>query len=343
MISRKSLLVEVFSPQNPRNRVELEISSERPGLYTALPQEVLEKFGVKTDVTIQHVESNDRLITLPLWQIGISAHGRESITLAISSEEASIGYLTLAELGLMLRGEEADLLQITTYDDPLIYALTFEWIPETYASTYYIKQARELYRELLRLYDEWIFALNNKNILEERNASSFATAVMSIIFYNLNSMLASFYIGALPSIALGLRLSLEALIAGYYGDLDPKLREKYPYALIRLERSLKYIHGKSFREFCQKRLVNYTMNAQPIIGLWNDVSFKFIHSIGLVRAISRSRELPSIAMGCPFVAYGKGDEELLSQLTNLVKRYREVFISMIDEWLQNVRNSSKRL
>lgn len=78
----------------------------------------------------------------------------------------------------------------------------------------------------------------HKGVLEKWRFSSFATAVMSIILYNLHLIMASLYTGVLPSIALGIRTSLEALIAGYFADLDLDFRARYPDALARLYKAL---------------------------------------------------------------------------------------------------------
>ncbi len=121
-----------------------------------------------------------------------------------------------------------------------------------------------------------------------------------------------------------------------FRDLNPKLREKYPDSLERLERTMKYIHGESFRKFCDKYLREYFANVEDILDLWNNLSFKFIHSIGLVRAILVSQELPSIAMGLLFTSYHEDDEKILTQLADYIKRYREVFNMLYREW--NNRN-----
>ncbi|MEM2909956.1 MAG: hypothetical protein QXO01_02660 [Nitrososphaerota archaeon] len=330
MVAQKPILLEIFNPNIPQDRMILEILNSPNGLYTRLPQDVLENLGIDTGFTIPYlIIDGDKLTNVPLYRIGVKVNDRECVTLAIPSEEKAVGYLTLAELGL--RFKTGEISQIVTYSDPLIYTFIFEMIPDTYESIYTVEPARKLYHELLILYDDWFFIV--KDILQEWRSSSFVTAIMSIFLYNLNSMIFSIFTGMLPHIAFGMRLSLEALVAGYFGDLNPKFRERYPDPLVRLERTMKRIHGKGFRKFCDKYLREYFNNVEDVVNLWNALSFKFIHSIGWVRAICISHELPSIAMGAPFSAYYRGDEKILSQLTDYVKRYREVFNMLYNEWV----------
>jgi len=332
MVSQDFISLEVFNPNNSKNRMSLKVPRKPSMLYTRLPQDILENLGVDTGITIPYLiifdVGKDKLTSIPLYRIGVKVDDRECVTIAIPSEERSIGYLTLAELGL--RFKDGEVSQTIAFSDPLIYEFIFEMIPDTYESMYNVEPARKLYNELLILYNDWIYVIGD--IAQEWEFSSFAIALMSIVSYNLNSMIFSIFTGMLPYMAFGIRSSLEALVAGYIGDLNPKFRKRYPDPLVRLERVMKRIHGKSFRKFCDKHLREYFGNVEDILDLWNDLSFKFIHSIGLVRAILISQELPSIAMGAPFTSYHRGDEKILSQLADYVKKFKEVFNMLCAEW-----------
>jgi len=87
-------------------------------------------------------------------------------------------------------------------------------IPDIYESVYVVEPARKLYHELIVLYNDWIYA--TMDISQVWEFSSFAITLMSIVSYNLNSMISSIFTGMLPYIAFGVRLSLEALVAGYF-------------------------------------------------------------------------------------------------------------------------------
>lgn len=328
------LLLEIFNPNNHRERRVLKASCGCK-FYTELPQDVLEELGMKTNLKILYLElvnpDSDKSLHLPLWQVGIKVNDHECVTLAVPSKEAAIGYLTLAELGLKLKSDYT-ISQIVAYSDPLIYDFIFYSVPEVYESIFAVKPTRELYSELTILYNEWINILK-KDILQEWETSSFVVAILSVVQYNLNSMIASLYTGILYSIALGIRVTLEALIAGYFGDLNVEFRAKYSDPLIRLEKALKRIRKKSFRKFCSEYLHNkYIDNVDEILSLWNDLSFNFIHSVGLVRTILRSSELPSMVMGMPFSAYHEGDIYLLMQLKKYIRSFRRVFSMLCEEW-----------
>jgi len=337
MVAQDFISLEIFNLNNPKDKVILEVPRKPSMLYTRLPQEILESLGVDTGITIPYLivfdVGKDKLTSVPLYRIGVKLDDRECVTIAIPSEEKSIGYLTLAELGL--RFKDGEMSQIVAFSDPLIYEFIFEMIPDTYESMYNVEPARKLYNELLILYNDWIHVI--KDIAQGWEFSSFVIALMSIVSYNLNSMIFSIFTGMLPYIAFGIRLSLEALVAGYIGDLNPEFKKRYPDPLGRLERVMKRIHGKSFRKFCDKHLREYFGNVEGILDLWNGLSFKFIHSIGLVRAILISQELPSIATGAPFTSYQRGDEKILSQLIDCVKKYRKVFNMLYEEWNKRKR------
>lgn len=96
-------------------------------LYTELPHDILEDFRVKTSLKIfclkQVSPGEDELVCFPLWQIGMKIDDHECITVAIPAEkEATLGYVTLAELGLRSR-DEREVSQMITYSDPFFTGL----------------------------------------------------------------------------------------------------------------------------------------------------------------------------------------------------------------------------
>ncbi|MEM1767341.1 MAG: hypothetical protein QXD86_05300 [Candidatus Bathyarchaeia archaeon] len=211
-----------------------------------MPQDILENLGVDTGITIPYLiifdVGKDKLTSIPLYRIGVKIDDRECVTIAIPSEEKSIGYLTLAELGL--RFKDGEMSQTIAFSDPLIYEFIFEMIPDTYESMYNVEPARKLYNELLILYNDWIYVIGD--IAQEWEFSSFAIALMSIVSYNLNSMIFSIFTGMLPYIAFGIRLSLEALVAGYIGDLNPEFKKKISGSIREIRESDKTYSWKEF-------------------------------------------------------------------------------------------------
>lgn len=325
------LSVEFFSPHNPQKRRVLKAPYDDK-LYTELPLHVLEELGVKTDLEINYLMSptdSGRLINLPLWRVGVRINGYECITPAIPGKEAVIGFLTLAELGLRFMSD-SEKSKMTAYNDVLIYDFLFDWVPHVYESIYSVKVAKELYDELILLYNDWIEVVK-EDILQSWKTSSFAVAIMSIVHYNLYLMRASLYTGLLPSIAYGIRASLEALIAGYFGDLYQKFIERYRDPLVRLDRAMTFIRKRGFRKMCREYLQKYFDDVDSVLSLWNDLSFGFVHSIGLIRSILRSPTLPSVGMGIPFAGY-EGDEQQLMQLLIYLKKYREIFNELFEAW-----------
>lgn len=334
VVFQKKIRFEVFHPRETEKSMFLDASGQI-GLYTVLPADVLEEFGVKTGSEIQYLKlvepGKDHLSNLPLWEIGVRINGLECITRAIEGEEAAIGFLTLAQLGLEFRGGQ-HLVKMVAYSDPLVYDVLFNWVFNIYHSIYYIEPARELYSKLVTLYNEVIIDQWKSFPPEGWKISSYIMALASLVNHGLTLTFSSLYTGALPSVALGVRLSLEALVAGYFGDVDPEISGKFSDSVSRFEKASKDIRHEGFRYFCSKRLTSYIPDVSDVIELWDELSYSFIHSIGLFKTSIKSDELPSVLMGGPYLSYHEGDVPQLRKLNKLVERFGKFFGRLHGDW-----------
>ncbi|MEM3742220.1 MAG: hypothetical protein QXU28_03985 [Nitrososphaerota archaeon] len=70
MVSQDIISLEVFNPDNPQDRIILELPRRPSMLYTRLPQNILENLGIDTGFKIPYLIAvdvgNDKLKSIPL-------------------------------------------------------------------------------------------------------------------------------------------------------------------------------------------------------------------------------------------------------------------------------------
>jgi len=323
--------LELFHPSDFKQhqviRFDLGKYSKRM-LYTVLPETICRKLGEPSGIPIRLVSAEGKLSEVELWAIGIKYDDRRCITLAIPSKngEAILGFLTLAQLGLMHR-----LAQIQVYDDQVFNSFIYDFVYDVFESLYEIREALAVYQEALRQYNEdWIEILSNNReyFLKEWSRSSFVAWFMSMYLYSLNASIISMLVGLYPYIAIMLRQALEGLIAAYIADTHKNFTN-ISDPLQRWDTIFGEIEKTGFKNIIDRYFSNDKNLADEILSLWKTLSHFFVHARGLLHTFP---EVSSIAMGLPLAAYVEGDKEPLSILNDSIKKFREIFKKIFDKW-----------
>ena len=321
---------EFFHPEDSKIcraiRFNLGIDSER-ALYTVLPEEICQKLGEPSGTFIQLISAEGVSSQVELWSIGVRYKDKQCITLVVPSrnEKTILGFLTLAQLGLTY-----NLTQIKYRDDKFFDAFIYQYAYNILESLYNTKEALDAYREVMMQYNEdWIDVLvNNRDLLNEWRRSSFVVWFMSIYHYSLGAAVVSLLVGLYPHVAIALRQALESLIVAYVADTRKDYTE-INEPLSRWDTAFNEFEKTGFKNIVDKYLGNDKDLASEILSLWKELSSLFIHARGLLYTF---REVSSIAMGLPILAYVEGDKEPLSILNNSVKKFRKIFNKLFDKW-----------
>jgi len=330
-VEREYVEIKLFHPSDSKQRqvirFDLGKHSKRM-LYTVLPEMICRKLGEPSGILIRLVGADGRFSEVELWAIGIEYNDKRCITLAIPSKngEAVLGFLTLAQLGLIYR-----LTQIQVYDDQVLNSFVYDFAYDVFESLYRVEEALAVYKEVLRQYNEdWIEILSNDRdyFLKEWSRSSFVVWFMSMYLYSLNASIVSMLVGLYPYIAVILRQALEGLVAAYVADAhkdfinisDPL--QRWDIVFGEIERT-------GFKNIVDKYFSNDKDLADEILSLWKKLSYFFVHARGLLYTFP---EVSSIAMGLPLVAYVEGDRKPLSILNDSIKKFREIFKEVFDKW-----------
>ena len=330
-VEREFIDLELFHPSDSKQhlvtRFDLGKDSRRM-LYTVLPEMVCQKLGESSGISIRLVNTEGRFSEVRLWAVGVKYNDRQCITLAIPSKngETILGFLTLAQLGLTYR-----LTQIQVYDEQIFNSLIYDFIYDTFESFYQVREALDVYREVLRQFDEeWveILANNREYLLREWERSSFVSWFMSMYLYSLNTAMNLLIVGSYPYVAVTFRHALEGLVAAYVADTHEDFTN-ISDPLSRWDAVFSEFERTGFKNVVDNIFSREKHLANEIWSLWKELSHFFVHARGLLYTFP---EVSSIAMGLPHVAYVEGDKEPLSILNDSIRKFREIFKKLFDKW-----------
>jgi tetratricopeptide (TPR) repeat protein len=322
---------EFFHPKDSTRhqviRFELGIGKEQ-SLYTVLPEEICRKLGEPLGIFIQLISAGGVSFEVELWAVGARYKDRQCVTAVIPSKnkKTTLGFLTLAQLGLSY-----NIKSIKCFEDQLFNSLIYDYVYDIAESLYNMREALDVYQEVVRQYDEdWIdaFMKNSDYFLKEWDRSSFVVWFMSMYNYSLNSAIILLLAGLYPYVALAYRQALESLIAAYVADTRKNYTE-IGDPLTRLDVAFEELEKTGFKNIVDKYFGDDKDLANEISSLWKELSSLFVHARGLLYAFP---EVSSIAMGLPLVAYVDGDKEPLSLLNNCIRRFRKIFKTLFDKW-----------
>jgi len=338
-MERKYVDLELFHPSDCKQRqvIRFDLGTYSRMLYTVLPEMICQKLGEPSGILIGLVSIEGKLSEVELWAIGVKYNEKQCITLVIPSKngETILGFLTLAQLGLMynkLRAYNKLTPIIQVYDDRVFNSFIYDFIYDVFESLYGVGEALAVYEEVLKQYNEdWVEILSNnrEHLLKEWKRSSFVVWFMSMYLYSLNASIISMLTGLYPYIAVIFRQALEGLVAAYVADTHKNFTD-ISDPIQRWDTVFDEIEKTGFKNVVDRYFSNDKELADEISSLWKTLSHLFVHARGILYTFP---EVSSIAMGLPLVAYVEGDKKPLSILNDSIKKFHEIFKKIFDKWL----------
>jgi len=299
-------------------------------LYTVLPEMICQKLGEPSGILIRLVSIEGKLSEVELWAIGVKYNEKQCITLVIPSKngETILGFLTLAQLGLMYNRNR--LTQVQVYDDQIFNSFVYDFIYDVFESLYEVGEAMAVYEEVLKQHNEdWVEILSNNReyLLKEWKRSSFVIWFMSMYLYSLNASIISMLTGLYPYIAVIFRQALEGLVAAYVADAHKNFTD-ISDPIQRWDIIFDEIEKTGFKNIVERYFSNDKELADEISSIWKTFSHLFVHARGILYTFP---EVSSIAMGLPLAAYVEGDKNhyqyLMTPLRSFMKFSRKYSIN----------------
>ena len=333
--SNKTTL-KLFNPELQTRKLIVEFSIGSGTLYSIIPEDIIKDLELKPFASISIRHLNGIAEKVKLYQVGMEAGNlRINSTPAIAKgDSCQIGKLTLLQAGLLLDPLEGKLRQVELLapEDPIFHDFISVWVPAVYKSILSLATARETYSEIIEYYNDLIDYLRNYG--KPDVDSSLVTSLIVVSFPQAASMIASYLSGMIPHCNLSIRLTLEAVTAAYFADT---LISNGRYANIDSfyiwRKVIKRIDNKGFRNFCKDKLSKALPKdvTNDIVRLWNNTSGSWLHIAGLLRRMTKSPDVTSLAMG-PFLAYDNNDIHDLRVLKDNVQSLRRIMTNLFEEW-----------